>query len=81
MGLDDTGPNLHQTLETFTLITTEPNEMVGKINHRMPAILGPEHYFDWLEPRSEPRFLKKLLRPFPCQNGLWASFAVTDGQE
>ena len=76
LGLDDTGPNLSQITETFTIITTEANEMVGKIRNRMPAILGPEHYSAWLEPGSELKFLKKLLRPFPCQNGLWASFAV-----
>lgn len=81
MGLDDTGPNLSQIMETFTLITTAPNEMVGKISHRMPAILGPEHYSAWLEPRSEPEVLQGLLLPFPCQKGLWASFAVRDGQE
>ena len=81
LGLDDTGPNLKQLIETFAMITTEPNEMVAKINNRMPAILGQEHYSDWLEPRSEPRLLKTLLKPFPSQNGLWASFAVDDGQE
>ena len=67
LGLDDTGPNLNQIVETFTIITTKPNPMVAKVHDRMPVILGAEHYQWWLEPgRFEPEFLKTLLRPYPA---------------
>ena len=66
LGLDDTGPSISQVVETFTIITTEPNLMAAKVHSRMPVILGPEHYSWWLEPKFDPEFLKTLLRPFPA---------------
>lgn len=69
LGLDDTGPSVDQTVETFTIITTEPNAMVAKVHDRMPVILSPEHYQWWLEPkRFDPQFLKTLLRPYPAED-------------
>ena len=67
LGLDDPGPNPSQIVETFVIITTEPNPMAAKVHNRMPVILGPEHYSWWLEPKFEPEFLKTLLRPFPAE--------------
>ena len=37
LGLDDTGPSIDQTVETFTIITTEPNPMVAAVHNRMPV--------------------------------------------
>lgn len=69
LGLDDTGPSIDQTIETFTIITTEPNAMVAKVHNRMPVMLSPEHYQWWLEPkRFDPQFLKTLLRPYPAED-------------
>lgn len=69
LGLDDTGPQASQVVETFTVITTTPNEMVAAVHSRMPVILTPEHYLWWLEPkRFEPEFLKTLLRPYPAED-------------
>ena len=65
LGLDDTGPNLSQVIESFTIIQTKPNAMVGEVHDRMPLIFGSEHYSVWLEPNSDPKFLKALLKPFP----------------
>ena len=33
---------------TFTLITTEPNATMRSIHDRMPVIIAPENYADWL---------------------------------
>jgi len=69
LGLDDTGPQVSQVVETFTVITTTPNPMVAAVHDRMPVILSPEHYRWWLEPkRFEPEFLKTLLRPYPAED-------------
>ena len=67
LGLDDTGPSVSQIIETFTIITTEPNVMCAKVHNRMPVIVGHEHYSWWLENKFEPEFLKTLLRPFPAE--------------
>jgi putative SOS response-associated peptidase YedK len=87
LGSDDTGPNLSQIIETFTVITTEPNPMAARVHNRMPVILGPEHYSWWLEPRFEAEFLKALLRPFPAERmdcrrvSAWVNNARNDGPE
>ena len=56
-----------QLVETFTIITTEPNPLVAEVHNRMPVIIAPEHYQRWLVPnRFDTSFLKFLLRPFPA---------------
>lgn len=67
LDLDVTGPSVSQVVETFTIITTEPNLMAAKVHNRMPVIVGPEHFSWWLESKFEPEFLKTLLRPFPAE--------------
>lgn len=37
-------------LETCTIITTEPNDLMVPIHHRMPVILPPTSYDQWLDP-------------------------------
>jgi putative SOS response-associated peptidase YedK len=51
---------------TFTIITTEPNELLSSIHNRMPVILPEQHFEQWLD-RSYKEIdrLKKLLVPFP----------------
>jgi len=56
--------DIHQT---FTIITTQPNELMATIHNRMPAILQPENEADWLNPEeSDPEFLQSLLVPYPA---------------
>jgi putative SOS response-associated peptidase YedK len=53
-------------LESFTIITTEPNELVRPVHNRMPAILRPEDEEQWLD-ASRTSFVKakSLLKPYP----------------
>ena len=53
-------------VESFTIITTEPNELVRPIHNRMPAILSPEDEEHWLD-ASRTTFAKarSLLKPYP----------------
>lgn len=50
-------------IETATLITCAPNELVAGVHDRMPAILKPEDYDEWLNSAADPRGLLELLRP------------------
>jgi putative SOS response-associated peptidase YedK len=36
-------------VESFTIITTEPNELVRPVHNRMPVILRPEDEEQWLD--------------------------------
>ena len=52
-------------LETFTIITTEPNELMQPIHNRMPVILRREDEEQWLDV-SGARFEKAwaVLKPY-----------------
>jgi putative SOS response-associated peptidase YedK len=51
---------------TFTILTTEPNELAARVHDRMPVIVAPADYPAWLDAKvtSAPP-LRALLRPFP----------------
>jgi putative SOS response-associated peptidase YedK len=53
-------------VESFTIITTEPNELVRPIHNRMPVILRPEDEEQWLDASRIPFVkAKSLLKPYP----------------
>ena len=55
-----------EPLETCTIITTTPNELIEDLHNRMPVILPSDRYAEWLEP--EPltgERLQGLLTPHP----------------
>ena len=54
-----------QMLRTFTIVTTEPNEMLASIHNRMPVMLSDSNALDWLTD-SEIDHALSLLRPFPA---------------
>lgn len=52
-----------QARRTFTIITTEANELMQDLHHRMPVILSKQFEKEWLEnPNTDD--LKKLILPF-----------------
>ena len=53
-------------LETFTILTTDPNEVMV-IHNRMPVILEPKDYDRWLDPGDPARPPVDLLRPYPAE--------------
>lgn len=53
-----------RTLETYTIITTDPNELMATLHTRMPVILKREDYGRWLDPGDPARPPVDLLRPF-----------------
>lgn len=53
-----------QTLETFTIVTTDANELMEPLHTRMPVILRPKDYDRWLEPGESSQPPIDLLRPY-----------------
>jgi len=56
--------NDEQRIESCTLFTTEPNELMRPIHDRMPAIIGRADFQRWLDPKTDPDDAGKLLKPF-----------------
>lgn len=55
-------------LETFTILTTTPNEMMATLHDRMPVILHVEECGTWLDPTLENGdAVSALLRPYPSE--------------
>jgi putative SOS response-associated peptidase YedK len=50
-------------LLTFTIITTDPNEVVQPLHDRMPVIIAAKDYDRWLQPGDPQRPPIDLLRP------------------
>jgi putative SOS response-associated peptidase YedK len=59
------GPELDQPLETATIVTTDANEVLKPLHHRMPVILAPEDYDAWMNPETPKDAAEALLRPCP----------------
>lgn len=53
-------------IDTYTVVTTKPNDLVRPIHpDRMPVILDPDDYDAWLN--GTPDAAAKLLKPFPAE--------------
>lgn len=57
-----TGP-----VHSVCLITTEPNDLMRSIHDRMPVIIPPDHYVEWLDPRNHNvAALKRFIDSYPA---------------
>ncbi len=55
-------------VQSCTIITTTPNELMATIHNRMPAILRPGAYEDWLNPQlHDTDVLTHWLAPYPAE--------------
>jgi putative SOS response-associated peptidase YedK len=56
-----------EALESCTLVTTSPIPSIAHIHDRMPVILSPETYAEWLDPGNrDVERLDRLLAPNPA---------------
>ena len=63
-----TGPD-GKTIETCAILTTEPNESLRAIHDRMPVILAPHEYDQWLDPSiRQAQLLQQLFRAYPSDD-------------
>ncbi|HVE82456.1 MAG TPA: SOS response-associated peptidase [Myxococcales bacterium] len=54
-----------EVVESCTIITVPPNPMMKGIHNRMPAILTPDQYEAWLDPKlRDADRLAEMLRPY-----------------
>jgi putative SOS response-associated peptidase YedK len=55
-------------VRSFAIITTRPNKLCAELHDRMPVVLKPEAWPQWLgeQPTDAPR-LKALLAPYPSE--------------
>jgi putative SOS response-associated peptidase YedK len=54
-------PQSGELLDTFTILTTEPNRHMKAFHHRMPVILHPRDYQEWMTNQTSPIALCKPL--------------------
>src|SRR5262249_8292164 len=55
-----------ETVRSFTIVTTEPNELCGRLHNRMPVVLDRTSWPLWLgEEPAKPDELKAMLAPYP----------------
>jgi putative SOS response-associated peptidase YedK len=56
-------PEGAEPIDTYTIITTGPNELMESIHNRMPVIVPPNRYRQWLDGVDT----ESLLRAYPSQ--------------
>jgi putative SOS response-associated peptidase YedK len=55
-------------IKSCSIITTNPNSLIEPIHNRMPVILPPATYSDWLDPSPRSsNTLQVLLSPYPAE--------------
>jgi putative SOS response-associated peptidase YedK len=60
-------PQQGEEVRSCTIITTEPNSLLIPIHNRMPVILPPEAYQEWLAVDDrQPAQLNGMLVPYPA---------------
>lgn len=55
-----------EPIDSCTIITTTPNDLIAPIHDRMPVILSNEAESLWLDPHVEQEAALSLLRPYPA---------------
>jgi putative SOS response-associated peptidase YedK len=59
-------PKDGERVETFTILTTSPNEFMATIHNRMPVMLAQDAWAMWLgESDATPDQLQAMCKPFP----------------
>jgi putative SOS response-associated peptidase YedK len=57
----------NKPVDTFAIITTDPNELAVTVHNRMPVIIEPKYFTRWLTPAEEEQLPIDLLRPFDAE--------------
>jgi putative SOS response-associated peptidase YedK len=60
-------PTTEEWLQSFSIVTTEPNELTAEVHTRMPVILHARDYDRWLDRGETERPPVDLLRPYEAE--------------
>ncbi len=72
---DPAEPKDAPAVESCTILTTDANDLLRPIHHRMPVILPAETHADWLAGDGGTEALQALLRPLPPDG--WTAYPVS----
>ena len=63
-----------ERIKSFAIITTTANALLAPLHDRMPAVIPPDCWADWLGETTKPASeVQSLLRPYPDQAmAFWA---------
>ncbi|SDX87469.1 SOS response-associated peptidase [Halobellus clavatus] len=62
-----------EVVESFAVVTTDPNDVVADLHHRMAVVLDPEEESTWLQGSTEEA--ARLLDPYPAE--AWDAYPVS----
>ena len=64
-------------MDTGCILTTQSNDQIGNIHHRMPVVIRPQDFTRWLDCKTqEPKDIADLM--MPVENGFFDAIAVSD---
>ncbi|SMF79538.1 Putative SOS response-associated peptidase YedK [Tistlia consotensis] len=72
---DPQEPREAPAVESCTILTTDANDLLRPIHHRMPVILPPAAQAAWLAPDAGPAALQALLTPLDPAG--WRAYPVS----
>lgn len=55
-----------KAINSFSILTTSPNDLMKNIHHRMPVIIGRDNEKEWLKSENSEN-LKRLFEPFSTE--------------
>jgi putative SOS response-associated peptidase YedK len=62
-------PETGEVLDSFTVLTTTPNKLAATVHDRMPVLLHPKDWEQWLDPsQHDSESLTQLLLPWGDQD-------------
>lgn len=67
-GIWDTWKESGQVIESCSILTTAANNLVAKLHDRMPVLLSPTEYDQWLDRNiTDPQQLMGMYTPYPSE--------------
>ncbi len=61
-------PGTAEYVPSFTILTTQPNELCMTIHNRMPVIVSPKDYELWLDTSvKDVAKLEHVMQPYPAE--------------
>lgn len=58
-------PKTGKQIQTFSILTTQPNPLTGKVHDRMPVIIENQDSLSWLDEGNDPNHFDHWKAPYP----------------